>query len=197
MSDDKALEFLVSVVNAFRDHALAIIGADEPFVVRGGRWTRDGVVLDYVIESGVQLEGGFSRDAVLQLLARTYQVRSARAVDWVIPPPPDEYQEILETRYPVYWRSGLELGPGWFDLLAATAETLADVDPERDAFAQTKEKMGGLRLYGMLTDAGDPVIEAAELLSFHICDVCGRQGERTSQRGWLATRCDEHRQRHV
>lgn len=193
MSDDRAIAFVSGLADQFREHALAIIGT-EPIVVRGAAWTEHGVELDYVVETGQMLPNRVSRDHVLELLARTYRVRSSRVLwgEWLLPEIPGNFQDLLEQRFPVYRNSGLELGPGWYDLLWATGEWLHEVDPERDVFMQTKEKLGGLRLYGPLTDAGEPIVEAAELLSMHICDICGKQGERSTRKGWVLTRCAEH-----
>ena len=190
MSDDSAVTFVMSVADEFRSHVLAVIGA-EPCVVRGASWTPDGVELDYVLEPGGLLPDRISRDHVVGLLARTYKRRSSRAVEWQVPLPPDRFQAVLEEHFPVYRQSGLEVGPGWFDLHWAVGQWLEEVDPDREPFMQVKEKFGTLRLHGPVTNAGEPVIEAAELLSGHICEVCGKQGQRVT-RGGVLTLCPEH-----
>lgn len=180
--------FASELVDEFRTHALAVTHGD-PVVVRGARWSDAGIVLDYVVEAGQTLEGGVSRDVALELLARTYRIRSGR-VDtstWKIPLPPSDFQDRLEDRFPVYRHSGLEVGGGWYDLLTAMAEWLEEVDADREPFMQTKDKLGQFRAYGPLTDA-EPIVEAAQLLSQYLCDVCGRLGGPSSG----ATRCADH-----
>lgn len=192
MSDEAAIEFLVSTVHAFREHAMAVVHPDV-FIAKGGQWTPDGVMLEYIMEPGATLASGLLRDVVVELLARTYKLRTARAVDWQVPMPPEDFQDVLEARYPVYRGSGLELNAGWFDLLSAVAEWRDELGGDFYPFVQTKEKFGGLRLYGLQSGSAIEISDAAEFLSFFICDICGKQGNRTSDAGWLATRCDEHR----
>lgn len=191
MSDDNAIIFSSWLADEFREHALCIIGESEPFVVRGASWTEHGVELDYVVEEGQMLPNRISRDHALTLLARTYRARSRRAVDFVVPLPPPDYQALLEARFPIYRGSGLELAGGWYDLLVAVAELRAGMG-DFHPFVQTKEKFGGLRLYGMMSGEAQYLCDAAEHLSFHVCDVCGKPGQNREIRGWLATRCSEH-----
>ena len=78
-------------------------------------------------------------------------------------------------------------------------ETLIAAEPVADQpnyrAVQIKEKFGGLRVY--LALAGTPEMEKAiseaEAESFRTCDVCGKPGKGISIRGWMLTRCDEHR----
>jgi hypothetical protein len=46
--------------------------------------------------------------------------------------------------------------------------------------------------YGDLPDLGDEIIEAAEHVSGHLCEVCGALGALQSDHGWWSTRCREH-----
>jgi len=193
MSDLKATGFIVGIAEDFLAHARAIIGEHETIVVRLASWTEDGVELDYVVELGGLLLNGVSRDIALDLLARTYKRRSSRVLwgEWLMPGIPERFQFLLEERFPVYRRSSLEVGPGWLDMLWALAEWLEQVDPGREPFMQVKEKFGSLRLYGPVTDAGEPIVEAAELLSGYVCEICGKLGRRVTN-GGLLTLCDDH-----
>lgn len=60
---------------------------------------------------------------------------------------------------------------------------------------QVKEKYGGLRFY---VDGGDQytegLIDMAEAMSEHICDICGAEGKNScGDTHWYATRCSKHR----
>jgi hypothetical protein len=62
----------------------------------------------------------------------------------------------------------------------------------RFEIVQVKEKFGGLRFY--VKNANKSIrqrIQAAELESTTVCDVCGKLGERRGG-GWIRTLCDEH-----
>ena len=94
---------------------------------------------------------------------------------------------------------GFAHGDGWFDLLWRLCERLEPVVATTEENAkrpfqalQVKEKLGGLRFYVKFrNDAISALIEAAELESFHTCEVCGKPGTRQGE-GWITTRCDEH-----
>lgn len=93
--------------------------------------------------------------------------------------------------------SNIEAGPGWYDLLNATFSLIEEKCPGAEwSSSQIKEKFGGLRLYwvGDLPSAGDLVVDAAEVLSEHICEECGAPGGLDSDGGfgWLQTLCDVH-----
>ncbi|KKN60313.1 hypothetical protein LCGC14_0533630 [marine sediment metagenome] len=65
--------------------------------------------------------------------------------------------------------------------------------------SQVKEKYATLRFY---YNGGDDyirgLVEMAEAMSAHICDICGAEGKCGSRDGsnWLATRCGKHRSTH-
>jgi len=72
----------------------------------------------------------------------------------------------------------------------AAMELQADLVP---IAVQVKEKFGGLRFYvATATPEQYNIISFAEHLSMTTCDVCGKMGKR-SGRGWIVTRCKEHR----
>ncbi|WP_116654006.1 hypothetical protein [Pelagibacterium sediminicola] len=83
---------------------------------------------------------------------------------------------------------------GWYDLLQATFQILEERWPDREwQTTDIKEKFGGLRIYwaGDYPYAEDVFLDAAELLSEHICEECGAPGESRAG-GWIRTLCDQH-----
>ncbi|WP_227245422.1 hypothetical protein [Paraburkholderia caribensis] len=108
-----------------------------------------------------------------------------------------ELSERLYTDYPLIFvrRPIFALGGGWFDLLDTLCRSLqaetANGAPQVVA-QQVKEKFGGLRFYtGPRNDAQRGMIDMAQALSFHICDVCGNRGQHIGP-GWERTRCKAH-----
>lgn len=90
--------------------------------------------------------------------------------------------------------SVLSCGPGWTWLLDAAFSYVSELSPH-DAWhtTQVKEKFAGLRIYysGHPGDDGDDVMEAAEMISYYVCDVCGGAGK-VRKGGWWRTTCDAH-----
>lgn len=117
------------------------------------------------------------------------------------------YAEI-RSRYPDLVQGHLfSCHQGWFPILERLFDEIAailkDGDPSRFQLRQVKEKLGGLRVYwsyGSLEQTADSDIQdrimlavfEAEARSERTCEVCGRPGLARFQRGWWATRCDEH-----
>ena len=97
---------------------------------------------------------------------------------------------------PMYW--GFMCGDGWFwliDKLCECIQTYVDNNKKpQPVVAQVKEKFGGLRYY---VDNTDDTIEGmiwfAEHLSYSICEICGKKGKLFTQKGWLKTRCEKHK----
>ncbi|MCK9458535.1 MAG: hypothetical protein M0R80_02755 [Proteobacteria bacterium] len=94
----------------------------------------------------------------------------------------------------------IAIAEGWNDLVDRlfTAIRANKVDLK---VLQIKEKFGGLRFYYSIDTGGGDVhsvlnlIEQAERDSYHICEVCGEQGCRhTNKNGWVKTLCDKHAQ---
>lgn len=94
---------------------------------------------------------------------------------------------------------GVEIGPGWFDLvynLSVKIEAVIASFPKEDAknyrAAQVKEKFGGLRFY--MTRSNQEIhdlIAEAESESYKVCQRCGQPGKLVKA-GWLYTSCKEH-----
>ncbi len=90
---------------------------------------------------------------------------------------------------------GLECNDGWFKLVDSLCNVIqwrCDQVPEcpQVVFGQIKEKFAQLRIY---YDGGDDytmgVIDMAEQMSEHVCEVCGNAG-RVREGGWWMTLCD-------
>lgn len=127
-----------------------------------------------------------------------------------------ELQDALYAKYPKIFRQkylsmqetcmcwGIDCGDGWYSLLDNLCRQLQsmtdnnphlpDIFPQIEA-VQVKEKYGTLRFYVQgSSDWQDGVISFAEHISGTICDECGKPGETNTDGGWLATRCEEHKQ---
>ena len=128
----------------------------------------------------------------------------------------DNFEKYLKETYPKMYDDvycGVYIDKGWYHLIDALSEIIYNhVKSSNNArqfyiekqyekipdevgypkVAQIKEKYGMLRFYADNTDKYmDGVIDMAEKMSCHICEVCGAKGElRTT--GWWKTLCDEH-----
>lgn len=112
-----------------------------------------------------------------------------------------QYNEPID-RTSMCW--GFDVGNGWFELLYELSEKLQPIVVEynekfsevnedyRFGVVQVKEKFGTLRYYvNGSSDSIDALIDEYEMLSGHICDVCGKFGKLRGK-GWYYTSCDEH-----
>lgn len=90
----------------------------------------------------------------------------------------------------------LECRDGWFHIIRVLCEQLQG---QTDRFGapkpkvqQVKEKYGSLRIYANhCSPTQDALIEFAEKLSEHTCEVCGKSAM-LRKFGWIQTLCDEH-----
>lgn len=118
-----------------------------------------------------------------------------------------ELQDQLAAKYPKIFADpsdpslpascSLNCGDGWFRLierLCHCVQALVDQQGAGQHAAQhVKEKFGGLRFYWHASDERvDAMTDLAEAMSHFICEACGAPGVRNT-RGWMATRCDRHR----
>ena len=112
----------------------------------------------------------------------------------------DELEQKLARRWPDWFDvQGFECDDGWFDILWRLFTDLQplveELDRENDrpfAVVRVQEERGGLRV--CVNDGTDDIyerIQAAEMDSHHVCEVCGEPGGRR-QDGWIRTRCAEH-----
>jgi hypothetical protein len=91
--------------------------------------------------------------------------------------------------------SANNIGEGWHNLVRGLETQLNEIDPDF-ILQQVKEKFGGLRYYAHshVPDPGfQQAINVAEAASFHICEVCGEEGECKATDNWLKTLCETHR----
>ena len=106
------------------------------------------------------------------------------------------YRSELRLRYPAILEgASLSYEAGWAVLLDTLCERLqhhADQGGQAVQITQAKEKWGELSVNGM---GGDDyaygLIDMAEALSAHICELCGNPG-RLEEGPVFRTRCGEH-----
>ena len=102
---------------------------------------------------------------------------------------------------------GLDFGTGWYDIINNVCFQIVqhennitneksprynkDYQPVR--FEQTKQKMGGLRIY---YDGGDEyvrgLVSMAGGMSYCVCEDCGDKGS-PNKGGWISTLCENCR----
>lgn len=83
----------------------------------------------------------------------------------------------------------VECNDGWKDLYGPV---LAAADELNVGVRQVKEKFGELRIY--LDGGPDWLREMAYRmgdLSNHVCEVCGKDGRKINDNGWIKVRCEE------
>jgi hypothetical protein len=137
----------------------------------------------------------FQRQTLVALVARMQRLRWQRAAP-LTPLAVPLVEADMQTLHHTHARAtvGFECWPGWTDLLDAA--WLAEIAPE-SAWApdQIKEKYATLRFYwhGDLPELGSEIIEAAEHISGHICEVCGALGGLQNRNSWWSTRCPDHK----
>ena len=113
---------------------------------------------------------------------------------------PPEVQAIAD-RIGEAWAETIDVGPGWFDLIARLDAQLARLSPGY-VVEQCKTKYGSLRYYARPEDADDvdlqmtfnEIIRDAEDQSTSICEECGQPGQQITFRGWIRTVCETHAQ---
>jgi hypothetical protein len=143
----------------------------------------------------------FLRETLVELVVRMQRTRWRRLDTYTLSlvSATDEDLDKLR-RYgpmqPEVGRIGCECGPGWHDMLDSVFSLSAKMQPDSLwKVSQLKEKFGGLRLYHYgASDDVEELIDAAEHLSEHVCDVCGALGTKSNHRGWVATRCADHKE---
>lgn len=92
---------------------------------------------------------------------------------------------------------GFECGDGWFlliDAACALIQRYIDKTATHQMVAsQVKEKFGGLRFYYRQgSDYATSVVGLIDLLSEHVCEICGAPGKGVTLCGWMQTRCSAH-----
>lgn len=84
--------------------------------------------------------------------------------------------------------------PGWSKLVQKLIRDLFNAGWDGELH-QVKEKFGGLRFYiGAGSDEVYDLIIKAEEESFRVCEKCGEPGKRQTDRYWINTLCEKHRE---
>lgn len=102
-----------------------------------------------------------------------------------------------------YFFFGFECGNGWFDLLYDLSSKIKKIleknEKNKINVTQVKEKFGRLKFYYTLSEVSpiieikiESIIDKAENLSYHTCEVCGQPGKNRNINGWYATSCLSH-----
>lgn len=115
----------------------------------------------------------------------------------------DKYPELFEDKDKPPTESlmcyGCECDDGWFDILNGMCRQIYQhINSKKEnrpsyRFTQIKEKFAGLRVYGIGSDDYiDGVVDMAESISYHTCEVCGDKGFTMSSGFWLKTLCEKH-----
>lgn len=92
---------------------------------------------------------------------------------------------------------GFDTDDGWYSIiyqLCKDIKEIVDKDEKLKDFAvlQVKEKFGGLRFYVSFgNDKIFELIRKAEWMSYHTCEVCGKEGQIRVKGGWYKTICQE------
>ena len=112
------------------------------------------------------------------------------------------FPEQIQKRIDAGMGCGSGIGEGWMELVTQLDKDVAQLDPDY-VIDQVKEKFGGLRYYITISEGVDQetrekiwnTIHEAEEKSFDICDICGEAGKRVNVggAGWIATRCEQHK----
>lgn len=145
-------------------------------------------------------ETPFLREQMLELVVRMQRSRWSRFDHYALALTPatdrdlDRLRDYDAMRYDTY-SIHCECGPGWYDMLDATLSWIAEAQPNAWwKVSQLKEKFGGLRVYNTVGPGWiSEILDAAEHLSEHVCDLCGAPGRKSTDR-WITTRCEEHQQ---
>ncbi len=90
---------------------------------------------------------------------------------------------------------GCEVGKGWRPLVEPIYNRIQELNEQGAGIeiTQIKEKWGELCIYlSGYTEELEKMIKQAEEKSIHICETCGKPGERVISRfSWIYTRCPE------
>ncbi|MBT2495831.1 hypothetical protein J7E45_09440 [Microbacterium sp. ISL-59] len=110
---------------------------------------------------------------------------------------PPELHDLLKRITPG-WPEVLEVGVGWYPLLARLDAKLSVIAPEY-VVQQVKTKFGALSFFADPSDrptnfdeAFADAVRAAEWESVETCELCGAAAKRCVIRMWVSTLCQRH-----
>lgn len=91
---------------------------------------------------------------------------------------------------------GCQCDQGWDNLIRVLFSQLSEYvdahDIEYIQISQLKQKLAGLRCYIKDTnDKIESIVRIYEMMSYNICEVCGRPGEIHCKVSWIKTLCDK------
>lgn len=106
--------------------------------------------------------------------------------------------EDIQSRFEKGWYPGLDIGPGWYHIVAQLNKLLCLIDPNY-VIHQVKEKFAQLRFYmemsnsyeGALKPVVQPIVSWAENKSGYTCETCGEYGKLDTTSSWRITRCEK------
>lgn len=116
---------------------------------------------------------------------------------------PEKAQALYQAFPTIFYGEGKEFalypacGDGWYNLLYGALDLVQSwceqVSIPPIVLTDIKEKYGTLNIYYRGGDEYiEGVLDLAQLLSAHICEMCGNQSVPTKARhGWIVTRCHE------
>ncbi|MHA6730194.1 hypothetical protein [Devosia sp. A369] len=139
----------------------------------------------------------FRIETLPELIVRIQRLRWRRvdSLTRLLKPPEEDDLQALRAKH-ARAVVPFECWPGWTDLFDTVFTWLHEIAPRHKwTPSQVKEKYGTLRFYwhGDLPALGNEIIEAAEHISGHLCEICGAPGMLQSQHGWWSTLCAEHK----
>jgi len=106
-----------------------------------------------------------------------------------------ELTDILKNKYPLICPSYFSCDDGWYNIISNVLYVCGDHADRRlkdFKFVQIKEKFGGLRMYAEgADDFINGVVRMAENLSYHTCEITGKEGYLCSNGRLLKTLCAE------
>lgn len=110
---------------------------------------------------------------------------------------PPDMQRLIDRIAPD-WPAVLDVGAGWYTLLARLDARLSAIAPEY-VLQQCKSKFGSLSFYASPSDDVseynedfNDTIRAAEWESIETCEVCGAPGAQYVINLWVSVLCPEH-----
>jgi hypothetical protein len=118
---------------------------------------------------------------------------------------PNLYRARYTTNHGLRW--GFKIQPGWFPLIENLSKKLEEEilkypEDERERYyaLQVKQKFAGLAFYtAAATEEMDEMISQAEMASFTICEMCGKNGasfwpNQPKHMERIFTLCPEHKE---
>ncbi|MFF1540101.1 hypothetical protein ACFVWL_08495 [Microbacterium sp. NPDC058269] len=110
---------------------------------------------------------------------------------------PPELRSLLK-RFAPGWPELLEVGVGWYPLLARLDAKLGTISPNY-VVQQVKSKFGALSFYAGPSDdpshfdsAFTDAVREAEWESIETCEICGASARQYVIRMWVSTLCPGH-----